>query len=146
MQDELDSTTIRNEQNELYKSRGFKREVRPNHRVHRGAFCQFPFRWIYYYGRNKSTGKETGKTHLCGVGWGWLGMPRRTQGTYSCHFSAPHSPGNRICLPATIPRGPRKANFLLKNNTIKPFIKTSKFLNYRNYSCKIRILHTWLQI
>ena len=28
VQDELDSTTIRNEQNELYKSRGLKREVR----------------------------------------------------------------------------------------------------------------------
>jgi hypothetical protein len=28
--------------------------------VHRGAFCQ-------YYGCNKSTGKETGKTHLCAV-------------------------------------------------------------------------------
>ena len=26
--------------------------------MHRGAFCQFPFRWIYYYGSNKSTGKE----------------------------------------------------------------------------------------
>ena len=35
--------------------------------VQRGAFCQFPFRWIYYYGSNKSTGNETGKTHLCGV-------------------------------------------------------------------------------
>ena len=33
--------------------------------LHRGAFCQFPFRWIYYYGSNKSTGKETGKMHLC---------------------------------------------------------------------------------
>ena len=32
--------------------------------VHRGAFGQFPFRWIYYYGSNKFTGKETGKTHL----------------------------------------------------------------------------------
>ena len=32
--------------------------------LHRGAFCQFSFRWIYYYGSNKSTGKETGKTHL----------------------------------------------------------------------------------
>ena len=32
--------------------------------MHRGAFCQFSFRWIYYYGSNKSTGKETGKTHL----------------------------------------------------------------------------------
>ena len=25
----------------------------------------FPFRWIYYYGSNKSTGNEPGKTHLC---------------------------------------------------------------------------------
>ena len=32
----------------------------------RGAFCHFPFRWIYYYGSNKSTKKETGITHLCG--------------------------------------------------------------------------------
>ena len=30
-------------------------------------FCQFPFPWIYYFGSNKSTGKETGKTHLCAV-------------------------------------------------------------------------------
>ena len=30
--------------------------------VHRGAFCQFPFQWIYYYDSNKSTGKETGKS------------------------------------------------------------------------------------
>ena len=35
--------------------------------LHRGAFCQFPFWWIYYYGSNKSTGKETGKMHLCAV-------------------------------------------------------------------------------
>ena len=35
--------------------------------MHRGAFCKFPFRWIYYCGSNKSTGKETGKTHLCAV-------------------------------------------------------------------------------
>ena len=34
---------------------------------HRGAFCQFPFRWIYFYGSNKSTGKYTGKMHLCGL-------------------------------------------------------------------------------
>ena len=31
--------------------------------VHRGAFCQYPFRWIYYYG----TGKKIGKTHVCAV-------------------------------------------------------------------------------
>ena len=42
---------------------------RPIAGVHRGAFCQFLFRWIYYYDSNKSTGKETGKTHLCGVSW-----------------------------------------------------------------------------
>ena len=35
--------------------------------LHRGAFFQFPFWWIYYYGSNKSTGKEIGKTHLCAV-------------------------------------------------------------------------------
>ena len=37
--------------------------------VHRGAFCQFLFRWIYYYGSNKSAGKETGKTQICAVQW-----------------------------------------------------------------------------
>ena len=38
--------------------------------LHRGAFCQFPFRWIYYCHSSKSTGKETGKTHLCALkGW-----------------------------------------------------------------------------
>ena len=29
--------------------------------LHRGAFGQFPFRDIYYYASNKSTGKETGR-------------------------------------------------------------------------------------
>ena len=33
--------------------------------LHRGAFCQSSFRWIYCYGSNKSTGKGTGKLHLC---------------------------------------------------------------------------------
>ena len=36
--------------------------------LHRGAFCQFPFRWIYYCHSSKFTGKETGKTHL----WAFL--------------------------------------------------------------------------
>ena len=35
--------------------------------LHRGAFCQFPFRWIYHCHSSKSTGKKTDKTHLCGV-------------------------------------------------------------------------------
>ena len=35
--------------------------------LHRGAFCQFPFWWIYYFHSSKSTGKETGKTHLCAL-------------------------------------------------------------------------------
>ena len=35
--------------------------------MHRGAFCQFLFRWIYYCHNSKSTGKETDKTHLCAV-------------------------------------------------------------------------------
>ena len=36
--------------------------------MHRGAFCQFPFRWIYYCHSSKSTGKEIGKTRLCAIG------------------------------------------------------------------------------
>ena len=35
--------------------------------MHRGAFHQFSFRWILYYGSNKSTGLETDKSHLCAV-------------------------------------------------------------------------------
>ena len=35
--------------------------------LNRGAFCQSSFRWIYYCGSNKSTGKETGKSHLCAM-------------------------------------------------------------------------------
>ena len=38
-----------------------------HHPAHRVAFCQFPFWWIYYCYSSKSTGKETGKTHLCEV-------------------------------------------------------------------------------
>ena len=37
--------------------------------LHRGAFCQFHFRWFYYYGRSKSNGKETDKTHCCALVW-----------------------------------------------------------------------------
>ena len=37
------------------------------HTLHRGAFCQIPFRWIYYYGSNESTRKETGTMHLCAL-------------------------------------------------------------------------------
>ena len=37
--------------------------------VHRGAFCQFPFRLNYYCHSSQSTGKEIGKTHLCAVFW-----------------------------------------------------------------------------
>ena len=32
--------------------------------LHRGAFCQFTFRWIYYSHSSKSSGKGTGKTRL----------------------------------------------------------------------------------
>ena len=39
----------------------------PYQALHRGPFCKFPFRLIYYYGSNKSTGKDTGKTHLCAL-------------------------------------------------------------------------------
>ena len=33
--------------------------------LHRSAFCEFPFQWIYYCHSSKSTEKEIGKTHLC---------------------------------------------------------------------------------
>ena len=49
------------------KSQSKSHLTNPGLTMHRGAFCQFPFRWIYYYGSNKSTGKETGKTHLCAL-------------------------------------------------------------------------------
>jgi hypothetical protein len=32
--------------------------------LHRGVFCQFPLRWIYYCHSSKSTGKEISKTLL----------------------------------------------------------------------------------
>ena len=43
--------------------------------LHRGAFCQFPFRWICYYGSNKSTKKESVKMHLCALCNGWKQSP-----------------------------------------------------------------------
>ena len=46
--------------------------------VYRGAFCGFPFWWIYYCHSVKSTGKKTGKTHLCAVQW-WSLQERRIQ-------------------------------------------------------------------
>ena len=33
--------------------------------MYRDEFSQFHIRWIYYYDSNVSTGKETGKMHLC---------------------------------------------------------------------------------
>ena len=44
------------------KHRKFTVQVNP---VHRGVICQFLFWWIYYCHGSKSTGKKTGKTHLC---------------------------------------------------------------------------------
>ena len=53
--------------------------------VHRGAFCQFPFQWIYYCHISKSTGKETGKTHLCAlVGFHLTLAPVGTPDLISC--------------------------------------------------------------
>ena len=53
--------------NRTLVERGCYPENNPAKAVHKGAFCQFPFRWIYYYGRIKSTEKEIGKTHLSEV-------------------------------------------------------------------------------
>ena len=50
----------------MYKTKGLSEVgLKKLRQLHRGAFCQFPFRQIYYYGSNKSTGKETEKRHLC---------------------------------------------------------------------------------
>ena len=35
--------------------------------LHRGVFCQFPVRWIYYCHCSKSTRKESGKMQLCAL-------------------------------------------------------------------------------
>ena len=47
--------------------------------LHRGAFCQFPFRWIHYCGSIKSTRKETGKMHLCAL------QRIEKKGGWKCH-------------------------------------------------------------
>ena len=48
--------------------------------VHRGAFCQSSFRWIYYYGSNKSTGKETGTSVQ------WSEIENSNRNLYLIHF------------------------------------------------------------
>ena len=59
----------------------------PTPHTHRGAFCQFLFRWIYYYGSNKSTGKKTGKTHLCApVSADASKFRREHQSQIMCHY------------------------------------------------------------
>ena len=39
----------------------FKNSCRVQTAVHRGAFCQFPFGWVYYYGSNKSIERKLAK-------------------------------------------------------------------------------------
>ena len=50
--------------------------------MHRGAFCQFPFQWIYYYHRSKSTENKTGKTHLCAMVKNWI-VDQSTAGNFT---------------------------------------------------------------
>ena len=56
--------------------------------MHRSAFCQFLFCCIYYYGSNKSTGKETGKMHLCGMFYFMLMLPSKVM-PYLHRLAAP---------------------------------------------------------
>ena len=35
--------------------------------LHRGAICEFLFRWIHYCHSSKSTGKKTYKIHVCAL-------------------------------------------------------------------------------
>ena len=45
--------------------------IDPTNTMYNAQKCvsQSSFRWIYYYGSNKSTRKETGKSHLCAIVW-----------------------------------------------------------------------------
>ena len=49
--------------------------------LHRGAFCQFTFRWIHYYDGNKSTGLEFGKLNLCALSEGLLCSTQSPKGS-----------------------------------------------------------------
>ena len=60
---------------------------------HRGAFCQFLFRWIYYCHNSESTGNETGKTHLC-VQWF---IRKRNTSTYEIGTLASAKQTNASC-------------------------------------------------
>ena len=57
MSDVQSCDTLERSRYENYPNAGTKSCL--NAAVHRYDFCQSSFRWIYYYGSNKSTGKET---------------------------------------------------------------------------------------
>ena len=42
--------------------------------LHRGAFCQFRFWWIYYCHSSESIEKETGKMHLNDMTFFWFDL------------------------------------------------------------------------
>ena len=65
-----------------------------SNKVHRGAFCQFPFRLIYYYGSNKSTGKETVKSHLCALFWNLEIFGKRMKINQALHMDEMNMPKN----------------------------------------------------
>ena len=80
--------------------------------LHRGAFCQLPFRWIYYCPGSKSMGKETGKIDLCALVHCVLKHSRPPNLKPSSNLSLPFS---WIRGPATDPNFSRVHILLLLN-------------------------------
>ena len=52
--------------------------------MHRGAFCQSSFQWIYYYSNNKLTRKETHKSHLSAMSHKSIKMQRKPMPQCPC--------------------------------------------------------------
>ena len=62
--------------------------------LHRGAFYQSSFRLIYYYGSNKSTGKETVKSHICALFWNLEIFGKRMKINQALHMDEMNMPKN----------------------------------------------------
>ena len=104
--------------------------------LHRGAFCQFPFRWIYYCHGSDSTGKETGKIHLCALVHCVLKHSRPPNLKPSSNLSLPFS---WIRAPKTDPNFSRVHILLLLNTStlrISPF-----FLDEKDTSQETKLVH-----
>ena len=88
--------------------------------LHRGAFCQFPFRWIYYCHSSKSIGMETGKTHLCALCKALF----RAYSVYNSEY---------LVMTISCTKSLREAHFLPKNPEIgNSFMINHNFCRYQS--------------